>query len=429
MTILFSKKNIINILFGLIPVSFIAGNLLININIILIILSSIFFYKKNLFKINFSKIDKLVTIFFTYLVFLGFISTTYKYFYENLNDFTVLIKSITFLRFLILYLIIKYLLKNNILNLKYFLFSCAVSVSVIIFDVIFQFIFGFNIFGFERLYTRHVTSFFTDEAIAGSYIQRFHLFILFLFPIFFSFKKKVYIFLVCSLIITATFASIVLAGNRMPLLIFLFSVLLIVFFQKNLRKYITLILFLLSLIFLFLYNFSPNIKTHYGSFAVKSYRIINSLVTGNIDPKNSGWLFHGHFKEFYAGYETWKLNKFIGHGVKSFKYNCPKTKVINCGPHPHNYYLELMSDLGLFGLAIIIYLYFYLTWEYLCKRKNFKLSFLHNNYLNIFFILFFVELFPIKTTGSFFTTGNATYLFLILAILSSLLKKDNLIKN
>lgn len=429
MNILFSKKNIINILFGLIPLSFIIGNLLININIILIIFFSIFFYKKKLFKINFSKIDKVITIFFIYLIFLGFISTIYKYFYENLNDFTVLIKSFTFLRFLILYFIIKYLLRNNILNLKYFFFSSSIFVSIIILDVIFQFIFGFNIFGFERLYPRHVTSFFTDEAIAGSYIQRFSLFILFLFPIFWNSEKKINIFLISSVIAIATFASIILAGNRMPLLLFLFSVLLIVFFQKNLRKYIVFFLVLLSLIFLCLYNFSPNIKTHYGSFAVKSYRIVNSLVTGNIDPKNPGWLFHGHFKEFYAGYETWKLNKFFGHGVKSFKYNCPKTKVINCGPHPHNYYLELMADLGIVGLAIIVYLYFYLIWEYYRKGKNLKLSFLHNNYLNIFFILFFVELFPIKTTGSFFTTGNATYLFLILAFLSSLLKKDNLIKN
>ena len=428
MSILFSKKNIINILFSLIPLSFIAGNLLININIILIIFSSIFFYRKDLFDINFSKIDKIIIIFFTYLIFLGSISTIYKYFYENLNDFTVLIKSITFLRFLILYFIIKYLLKNNILNLKYFFFSGSVFVSIIIFDVIFQFIFGFNIFGFERLYPRHITSFFKDEAIAGSYIQRFSLFILFLFPIFFIFKKKFYNFLVSSLIIMVTFASLVLAGNRMPLMIFLFSVLLLIFFQKNLRKHIISFLALLSIIFLCLYNFSPNIKIHYGNFLVKSYRIVSSIVTGNIDPKNPGWLFHGHFKEFYAGYETWKLNKFVGHGVKSFRFNCPKTIVNNCGPHPHNYYLELMSELGLVGLAVIVYLYFYIVWQYLRKRKNLKLSFIHNNYLNVFFILFFVELFPIKTTGSFFTTGNATYLFLILAILSSLLKKDNLIK-
>ena len=38
------------------------------------------------------------------------------------------------------------------------------------------------------------------------------------------------------------------------------------------------------------------------------------------------------------------------------------------------------------------------------------------NILICFFVLFFVEIFPLKTTGSFFTTGNATYLFLIMSI-------------
>ena len=44
-----------------------------------------------------------------------------------------------------------------------------------------------------------------------------------------------------------------------------------------------------------------------------------------------------------------------------------------------------------------------------------------------FIFLFIIEIFPIKSTGSFFTTGNASYLFLILAILVALSQKDNLI--
>ena len=42
--------------------------------------------------------------------------------------------------------------------------------------------------------------------------------------------------------------------------------------------------------------------------------------------------------------------------------------------------------------------------------------------------LFFVEIFPIKSTGSFFTTGNATYFFLILSILIGLVRKQNSIE-
>ena len=42
--------------------------------------------------------------------------------------------------------------------------------------------------------------------------------------------------------------------------------------------------------------------------------------------------------------------------------------------------------------------------------------------------LFLTEIFPIKSTGSFFTTGNATYLFLIMTITIALARKYNKLK-
>ena len=62
---------------------------------------------------------------------------------------------------------------------------------------------------------------------------------------------------------------------------------------------------------------------------------------------------NGYVKEFNAGYQTWLENKFIGDGVKSFKKNCPIANVKNCGAHPHNYYLEILADLGLVGFVLI----------------------------------------------------------------------------
>ena len=59
-----------------------------------------------------------------------------------------------------------------------------------------------------------------------------------------------------------------------------------------------------------------------------------------------------HMKEFYSGYRTWMQSKFIGGGIKSFKYNCSKTYE-NCGPHPHNYYLEILADLGFIGFILL----------------------------------------------------------------------------
>ena len=43
-----------------------------------------------------------------------------------------------------------------------------------------------------------------------------------------------------------------------------------------------------------------------------------------------------------------------------------------------------------------------------------------------FIFLYIAEIFPLKSTGSFWTTGNATYLFLIMAIIVGLTKLKEL---
>ena len=59
-----TKKNYLNLLIFLFPLSFIAGNMIVNINIILIIFSSIILFRKDLFRINYYLLDKLLFSFF-----------------------------------------------------------------------------------------------------------------------------------------------------------------------------------------------------------------------------------------------------------------------------------------------------------------------------------------------------------------------------
>ena len=98
--------------------------------------------------------------------------------------------------------------------------------------------------------------------------------------------------------------------------------------------------------------------------------------------------------------------------------------------HPHNYYLEILTETGLIGFMIISILFIYILYLGFYK-KYFSHSKSRENYLiTPFLFLFFIEIFPIKSTGSFFTTGNASYIFLILAILVGLIRKDeNSIEN
>ena len=95
---------------------------------------------------------------------------------------------------------------------------------------------------------------------------------------------------------------------------------------------------------------------------------------------------------------------------------------VNCNNHPHNYYIQLAAELGIIGLltfivlsAIIIIKFFSSLYQ---AKQNHKL----NKLLLVFFIVFLNEIFPFRTSGSFFTTTNAFSIFFILPFVSGLIK-------
>ena len=141
-----------------------------------------------------------------------------------------------------------------------------------------------------------------------------------------------------------------------------------------------------------------------------------------------------YLKEFSTFYETWKMHKYFGGGIKNFRYYCHERPNINrnskfiCNMHPHNYYLEILTETGVIGFIIILSIF--ITILYLSfYKKYFTNTILKNNNLIVPFIfLFIAEIFPIKSTGSFFTTGNTTYLIILMAIIVGLVRKENFIE-
>jgi len=418
------KIIFLNIIFSLIPLSFIVGNLPLNTNIVALILLPIIFFRLEVFKIQINFIDKIIFFFFFYIFFVGLIN-----FGENYNTRSVEVnlylfgKSFFYLRYLLLYIVIRFLIEKNFLNLKWFFISSSFFTIFVCLDLIYQYYSGQSIFGYEPVNTRTLSGPFGDEAIAGGYIQRFFIFFIFLFLGFFnnSFfnNKKIYLIIIITAFIGISTVGIILSGNRMPFVLFVMMLFLYALFEKKIRYS----LFFLVLVIIVAFNFLPNnseVRKNVGNFTVQSSLMVNYVISWKIDRDDVYTPYNGpvHFAEFETFFDTWKMNKIIGGGIRSFRINCPKRNNVQlseratCNTHPHNYYLEILTDLGLIGLIVILILFSIILYRSLIKMK-----FIYGNYLSPFFFIFVAEIFPFKSTGSFFTTTNSIFLFLILSIL------------
>ena len=107
-----------------------------------------------------------------------------------------------------------------------------------------------------------------------------------------------------------------------------------------------------------------------------------------------------------SGIEIFKLNPITGSGIKTYHRYCKNLKEkksldIKCSSHPHNTYIQILSDIGLFGALIVFFIFIYIF------SINLKI-FLSQNPSNIkksFFILnlgILMNLMPFIPSGSFF---------------------------
>ena len=425
-----NAKNYFSFLLALLPISFIAGNMIININVIILIISALVFYKIELFKFQFKLLDKFLLIFFILILF----TALYNDIFFIVNDlypsgYHTILKSVLFLKYLFLYFTIKFLIGNRIINLKYFFISCTSCALFVSFDIFYQFIFGRDLFGFEPV-GRRLSGPFGDELIAGGYLQRFSIFSFFLTPLFFKDFSSKYLKFLIPIFFVIFFTALMLSGNRMPFILFVFTIFLIVLFQKQARKYLLSFIIIFSFLFIFIYNANYKAKMNFDTFKIQISSMLVLAAKGDFKNKNSPQ----YLREFATFYDTWLINKYIGGGVKNFRYYChhrpnkDKNSKFICNMHPHNYYLEILTETGVIGFIVISLIFLQVLYLSFYKKYIIKSSLSANNIIVPFIFLFIAEIFPLKSTGSFFTTGNTTYLFLILAAIIGLSCKENLIE-
>jgi hypothetical protein len=284
-------------------------------------------------------------------------------------------------------------------------------------------------------YGHHNTSVFGDELIAGGFVQNFSFFsILFLSYILRNYNNYSRIFLIGIAICTLGI-GIMFSGNRMPLILFILGLFLVYFFNKKIKNIVlinSIILFIvLGSIISFERQLQLNFYSFYGNARGTIVGLFERITTDEaiillkekknfIDHQNE---YAGSARLLFTGIETWKLHKTFGNGIKSFREDCKRIiteqKRGMCSNHPHNYYVEILTDLGILGLVFVIVIAFMFI-VFVVKNYRFLGG---NNLANLFLlggaISLFLEVFPFKSSGSIFTTNNTTYIILMSAIILS----------
>ncbi len=306
--------------------------------------------------------------------------------------------SLFYFRFGLFTLFVVYYLKKNSLVINKLFYALLFCFIILIIDSIFQYIFEFNILNIKIDPTKRVSSFFGSELILGSYLSR-------LFPVlaafyFFKNKNKINIKLNIIMILFLEFV-IILSGERTAFFLFNFTIILFLIFL-NIKTHIKFLTFGATIVSL-LIVFVTDSKIKKRLFDQTLHQI------GISSNQNDIYIFSKQHNHHYISAAKMFLdNPIIGIGPKNFRKICddPRYKVseLSCSTHPHNTYLQLLSETGFLGFLIIFLFFLYLLYVLIVnlltqifKKKN-KL----NNFQICLLISLVLSLWPLVPNGNFF---------------------------
>ncbi len=415
----FKSENISLFFLCLTPISFVTGSLMANIFTIILFLICLSFGQKNEF-LNFFQKYKILIILFLLIAILNVIFSE-TYFYS-------LTKLMSFFRFFLFSLSIIILLDICNKNISTYSKIYLGFIIFLIMDSYIQLFFGYDIFGFSYNYDyERLTGPFKDEMIIGNYLLYFGFLCIALIN---QFNKIniVYNFILFFIIVI----TVLVSGERTPFisLIYFFSFL---FLFSNKKKFVFITSFILIIFSVGIINFSDRLSEKYTISSIpkltdiesktfrpkatdnqrnqekvkKDVNIFNEL---NISFRSNQYV--GHYSR---AIDILRENYILGTGFKSYRkicgayetleqpnqYGTDKNRRLTCSIHPHNYHLEILSDTGIVGYLTFLSLITYIIYLFFNKKlyKNFSVC--------ILFSLIITYIFPLKPSGSFFSTNSA----------------------
>ena len=411
---MFNKISIF--LFTLLPISLILGNFAVNLNILIIDILTLYlcFIKKN-WDWTKEKFFKFLIIFYIFLIF----NSLYSYYFSTHETNSGLIRSLTFIKFIIFAYSFKILIVDSkTLNKIMIYWSCIIA--VVIFDIFFESIFGNNIIGNESPDGTRIVSFFKDELVVGSLILCFGYAIT---TYYLSQNLKIKNNIIINFLLLLIPVTILITGERSnfikSLIIFSFIIIFINQQKLILKKRNFIILILLS--FLSLIYLNPNIynkQTEFFKRVINVNKIENEFIEGS-DFFNRFQKIR-YFVHYDVSLKIFKEYPLFGVANKNFRHECNNKKYfdekiklsnVRCNTHPHQIHFELLSEHGIIGYIFFFVIIFTglkkIYHNYIATKSIFYLS-------SVLYLMIF--LIPILPSGSFFSTFNGTLFWIIFSI-------------
>ena len=417
-------------LFIMLPIAMITGPFLSDLIVISLLI--LFLYKFS--KINFYRSNFI----FFFLILIISLYFFINHFYLNKFDQNYL-KSLFYFRFFLL-IPIGILVFNNLEKIRFLMYLIIIINFIIVFDLIFQKIFGFNILGISAIQSfnegmhfktpvvsldkvTRFSGFFGNELIAGGYLSKF--FFVSLFFLYFEMRKNKFYNnfkfknFVLIFYITTILTGILLSGERTALISSLMYILIFFIYcqcvEKKSRFYLLFFSIITSILLIILT--STNFKSRYIDSTINELFFKDK--TGNIEYKFKNLSENKHISHYLAAIDLSKRNIIFGSGFKNFRNLCDSKKFI-CSTHPHNSFLEILSSLGIIGVLLfygIFYVFYYLFLKNKISSIDIKLYFLY-------IILGFAFILP---TGSIFNNFYSILAFFQVMSLIVVLKNYSLI--
>ena len=405
--------NFLSWIVYLFPLSIIIGNFYSNF---IVALGSLTFFIYSIIK---SKEEFNDPFFKIFLIFWILIVLRSLFTAEILFSFK---SSFLFIRYALFCLLVKFLIINNKYFLKNFFGINIILLIFISIDALIQLYFGKNTLGSfsSQIENNRISGVFGKELILGSFITKIS-FILFAIN---SIKKNNYYNF---FLIIFFFIIVFITGERASFFLFTVGIFYSFLFLKEKKIYLYTLIAALILLTTIVIN-KDSIKKR---MILQTFNQLHSENNININSPKKLFLFsEGHEILIFNALNMFYQNPFIGVGPNMYRFECENEKyfisgkkypnfgserdlINHCNTHPHNYYVQILSETGIIGsffifLALIKFTHHSIKILYAQVKKN-----IYINQYNIFISsAIIINLWPFITTGNFFGSSAANLFWL-----------------